>query len=57
MGFAKAMYTRIFFPNGGGDFESSRGLANSAIGLPEDSLDEATKRVVEMVESGWNPFA
>ena len=55
-GFAKAMYTRIFFPNGDGDFGSSRGLANSLIGLPEDSLEEATKRVVEMVESGWNPF-
>ena len=52
MGFAKAMYTRIFFPNGGGDFESSRGLADSLIGLPEDDLEEATKRVVEMVESG-----
>ena len=56
-GMAKAMYARGFFPNGGGDFELSRGLANDLIGLPKDSLDEATKRVVEMVESGWNPFA
>ena len=55
-GFAKAMYTRAFYPNGGGDFESSRGLANDSIGLPKDDLDEATKRTVEMVESGWNPF-
>ncbi|KAI9742767.1 MAG: hypothetical protein M1818_003496 [Claussenomyces sp. TS43310] len=55
--FAKTLYSRIFFPNGDGDFESSRGLANSLIGLPEDDLDEATKRTVEMVESGWNPFA
>ena len=56
-GMAKAMYARGFFPNGDGNFESSRGLANDLIGLPKDSLDEATKRVVEMVESGWNPFA
>ena len=56
-GFAKAMYSRNFFPNGGGDFESSRGLANDLIGLPTEDLDEATKRTVEMVESGWNPFA
>ena len=56
-GFAKTMYARAFFPNGDGDFESSRGLANELIGLPKDNLDEATKRTVEMVESGWNPFA
>lgn len=56
-GFAKAMYSRSFFPNGDGDYESSRGLANDLIGLPKENLDEATKRAVEMVESGWNPFA
>ena len=56
-GFAKAMYSRAFFPNGDGDFESSRGLANDLIGLPKDDLDEATRRAVDMVESGWNPFA
>ncbi|OCK76863.1 NAD(P)-binding protein [Lepidopterella palustris CBS 459.81] len=56
-GFAKAMYSRLFFPNGDGDFESSRGLANDLIGLPKEDLDEATKRTVEMVESGWNPLA
>lgn len=56
-GRAKAMYSRTFFPNGDGDYESSRGLVNDLIGLPKDDLDEATKRAVEMVESGWNPFA
>lgn len=56
-GFAKAMYSRVFFPNGDGDYESSRQLANGLLGLPKEDLDEATKRTVEMVESGWNPFA
>ena len=56
-GFAKALYSRCFYPNGDGDYESSRGLANDLIGLPKEDLDEATKRAVEMVESGWNPFA
>ncbi|GAB7353360.1 hypothetical protein MBLNU459_g3843t1 [Dothideomycetes sp. NU459] len=56
-GFPKAMYTRVFYPNGDGDYESSRGLANNKLGLPKENLDEATKRAVEMVESGWNPFA
>ena len=56
-GFAKAMYSRVFYPNGDGDFESSRGLANDKLGLPKEDLDEATKRTVDMLESGWNPFA
>ena len=55
-GFAKAMYTRNFFPNGGGEYESKMGLANEMLGLPKESLDEATKRTVDMLESGWNPF-
>ena len=56
-GFAKAMYSRGFFPNGDGDYESSRGLANDLINLPKEDLDEVTKETVEMVESGWEPFA
>ena len=56
-GFAKALYSRSFYPNGDGDYESSKGLANDLIRLPKEDLDEATKRAVEMVESGWNPFA
>jgi len=57
LGFAEAMYSRTFYPNGDGDFESSKGLVNDLIGLPKDDLDEATKRALDMVESGWNPFA
>jgi len=56
-GFAKAMYARVFYPNGGGDFESTRGLDNVVLGLPKEDLDEATKRALEMVNSNWNPFA
>lgn len=55
-GFAKAMYSRAFFPNGDADYKSSRGLANGQLGLPDDDLDAATKRAIDMVESGWNPF-
>lgn len=51
LGFVKAMYTRVFFPNGGGDYESSRGLANELVGLSKEDLDEATKRAVERAES------
>ena len=55
-GFAKSMYARGFFPGGGADFESTKELANQVLRLPTDDLDEATKRAVEMVESGWSPF-
>lgn len=56
-GFAKAMYSRTFYPNGDADFESVHGLANDALGLPKENLDEATKRVVDMVTAGYNPWA
>jgi len=51
------MYARCFYPDGSGDFESSHGLDNEALGLASEDLDAATKRTIEMVESGWNPFA
>ncbi|KAH8779658.1 putative oxidoreductase CipA [Hyaloscypha finlandica] len=56
-GFAKAMYARVFYPNGDGDFESSRGLDNELVGLQKEEIDEITRGALDMVESGWNPFA
>jgi len=56
LGFPTASYARIFCPNGDGDFESKWGTSNHMLGLPKENIDEATKRVVEMVESGWSPF-
>ena len=56
-GYVRALYTRPFFPNGGGDYKTTRGLSNKELGLADESLDQATKDAVEMVQSGWNPFA
>lgn len=56
MGFARAMYSRVFYPNGDGDFEARRGLDNESLGLRKEDMDEATKRTVEMVEAGYNPW-
>ena len=56
MGFAKLMYARAFYPNGGAEFESTRGLANEALGLAKEDLDEATKRALDMLASGWRPW-
>ncbi|KAF2711073.1 NAD(P)-binding protein [Pleomassaria siparia CBS 279.74] len=56
-GFTKALYARIFFPGRGYNLDDKTLLANDVLGLPKEDLDEATKRALEMVESGWNPFA
>ncbi|GIK02047.1 hypothetical protein Aspvir_006090 [Aspergillus viridinutans] len=55
-GFAQALYARVFYPNGGGDYESRRGLDNAVLGLPKEDLDERTKRAKEMFESGYSYF-
>lgn len=53
LGFAQAMYARLFFQGGGGDYETGYGLDNGKLRLPEEDLDEATKRAVEMVNNGF----
>ncbi|KAI4838063.1 NAD(P)-binding protein [Aureobasidium sp. EXF-8845] len=56
-GFARAMYARVFYPDGSGDFETSHGLDNRTLDLPSEDLDAATRKTIELVNSGWNPFA
>ncbi|KAK9369251.1 hypothetical protein V1509DRAFT_645843 [Lipomyces kononenkoae] len=53
-GFVEAMYSRVFFPNGDGDFEHKYGLANTILGLPTEDLDEQTKNAKDMVDRGYN---
>ncbi|EHK18083.1 uncharacterized protein TRIVIDRAFT_67296 [Trichoderma virens Gv29-8] len=53
VGFALALYSRAFYPNGDGNYEAKQGLANKALGLPEEDFDEATKLAVEMAEEGF----
>ncbi|KAL9609165.1 MAG: hypothetical protein Q9167_006042 [Letrouitia subvulpina] len=45
--FANFLYSRIFFPDGCGDFEHHKGTLNSMLGLPKEDLDEATKVAIE----------
>jgi uncharacterized protein YbjT (DUF2867 family) len=54
-GVAKTMYAKYFMRSKAGELDFPK-LDNAVLGLPEESLDEATKRAVEMVESGWNPL-
>jgi hypothetical protein len=53
MGAAMASFVRLFFPNGGGDYESTRGLDNEKLGLPKEDLDERTAFAKKMVEEGY----
>ena len=46
--FTKMLYSRMFFPNGDGDYESSRGLHNDLLSLPAEDLDQATAIGVRM---------
>ncbi|KAL3459326.1 hypothetical protein BJX64DRAFT_301422 [Aspergillus heterothallicus] len=55
--FPKMLYSRMFFANGGGDYESTRGLDNDVLGLPVEDLDEATREGSRMGISGEVPFA
>jgi hypothetical protein len=56
-GFAKMLYGNGFLPsNDMADYAGTQKTANEVLGLPKEDLDEATKRTVEMVENGWNPF-
>ena len=50
--FTKMLYSRMFFPNGGGDIQSSRGLHNEQLGLPIEELDQWTAIGVRMGENG-----
>ncbi|KAI9684240.1 MAG: hypothetical protein M1822_005713 [Bathelium mastoideum] len=53
MGAAMASFVRAFYPGGGGDYESTRGLDNAALGLPKEDLDERTAVAKTMVEQGY----
>lgn len=53
MGAALASFVRPFFPGGGGDYESTRGLHNDALGLPKEDLDEQTRAAKKLLDDGY----
>lgn len=44
MGFYKARYARVFSASGDADFKTD----NKLLGLPEEDLDEATRRAIDL---------
>ena len=53
-GFGLAAYSRIFYPNGGGNYEHAYGLANTMLRLPEEDLDLCTKIASEAMNRGYS---
>lgn len=53
MGAGLASFVRIYFPGGGGDYESTRGLHNDALGLPKEDLDELTRAGKKLLDDGY----
>ncbi|KAL2065853.1 hypothetical protein VTL71DRAFT_3523 [Oculimacula yallundae] len=50
LGFGMAMYSRDFFDDGAGDFESRYGLSNKLLGLPKENFDACTVKAVERAD-------
>jgi hypothetical protein len=51
-GFLKQLYSRVLFPNGGGDYEAKRELRNELLGLPKEDLDALTGVAVRAAGTG-----
>jgi len=47
IGYAKMMYTRVFYQDGCGNFSKHKRTLKAVLGLPEESLDEFTSRAIE----------
>lgn len=51
IGFAKMLYTRVFYPDGSGNTEHNKGTINSLLNLPTEDIDEATKVAIERAKA------
>ncbi|KAF4119658.1 putative protein YbjT [Geosmithia morbida] len=47
----KLLYSRVFYPDGSGDVENSKGTINGLLGLPTEDVDDATRRAMERLDS------
>jgi len=50
LGFVRLLYSRVFYPDGSGDYETSKDLDNDILGLPVEDLDEYTRIAVKRTE-------
>lgn len=55
LGFVRMMYSRVFFPDGVGNFETTKGTQNTLLNLPKEDIDEATKAAIKRSEEdSWH---
>ena len=50
--YVTAMYSRVFYPDGFGNYERGGELANKALGLAEEDLDKATEVALDYARHG-----
>ena len=50
LGFGKLLYARVFYPDEPGLFQNRAKLANEVLGLPEEDLDDCTRKAIERVQ-------
>jgi hypothetical protein len=55
-GFAQALYSRVFYPDGAGNFESRHSLQKEILGLPKEDFDESTRLAIKLDADDWHGF-
>lgn len=55
IGLVKLLYSRIFYQDGSGNYEASRGLQNGILGLPKEDFDEHTRIAVQTAQYVFGP--
>ncbi|KAL4923346.1 aromatic alcohol reductase [Aspergillus undulatus] len=53
-GLVMAMYARVFYPNGDGNYAARNGLHNDLLALPKEELDDRTAVAKGMLERGYS---
>ncbi|ROW09402.1 hypothetical protein VMCG_02245 [Cytospora schulzeri] len=52
-GFGQALYARVFYQDGSGNYEAKEALHNEVLGLPKEDLDKFTGVAVEMAKADF----
>lgn len=52
-GFGQALYARVFYQDGSGNYEARGALHNGVLGLPEEDLDEYTAVAVQLAKADF----
>lgn len=56
IGLMKALYSRVFFDDNSGNYESKKGTHNKLFGLPEEDLDDFARVPAKRVEQSGTMY-